>query len=113
MTEISKEHPLVGTWITEDEDSDSAYVVKASRGRFVVSGFCRSDGERFRITQTRWDGLNLSFEALMPSTKWKSRHVFRLKKDGSVEHEITIWENWKKKDVTPGQLPEAWQVNTK
>jgi hypothetical protein len=113
MPEISKEHPLVGTWITEDEDSDSAYVVKFTRGRFVVSGFCRSDGERFRITQTRWDGFSLSFNALMPSTKWKSRHVFRLMKNGCVEHEITIWEIWKKKDVKPRQLPEAWQVKIK
>jgi hypothetical protein len=108
MITPSNAHPLVGTWITEDEDSDAAFVVKVTKGRFVVSGFCRSDGERFRITRTQWDGTNLSFDALMKSTAWKTRNVLRLRRDGKADLQVTLWEVWKKKDAKPGQLPEAW-----
>lgn len=101
-------HPLVGTWITEDEDSDVALVVKAVRGRFAVSGFCRSDGERLRVTKVCWDGEALSFDTLVPSTKCRAKHVFRLQADGRAEVEFTFVDIWKKKDVKPGVLPEAW-----
>jgi hypothetical protein len=108
MSTLKPTHPLVGTWITEDEDSDAAFVVKVLRGRFVVSGFCRSDGEPLAIKDTRWDGRNLSFEALVRSTGWKTRNVLRLRSDGKAELQFTLWEVWKKKDVKPGQRPEAW-----
>ncbi len=104
----NNEHPLVGTWITDEEDSDGAFVIKAARGRFVVSGFCRSDGEKFKIAKTQWDGKSLCFESFMPSTGWKAGHVFRMRADGKIEHELTTWEIWKKKAVKPGELPKAW-----
>ena len=109
----SKTHPLVGTWITDEEDSNAAFIVKVTCGQFDVSGFCRSDGEKFKITRTRWDGHALSFDSLMPSTDWKARHVFRLRSDGRIEHELTVWEIWKKKDVKRGQMPEAWVAKPK
>ncbi len=50
---ISNTHPLVGTWITDEEDSDAAFVIKVSRGHFVVTGFSQSTGEKFKITKHR------------------------------------------------------------
>lgn len=104
---LERKHPLVGTWITDGEDSDVALVIKVVRGRFAVSGFCRSDGERFKVTKVCWDGDALSFDTLVPSTKCKARHILRLQADGKVEVEFTFWEVWKKKDAKPGELPEA------
>lgn len=104
---LDRTHPLVGTWITEDEDSDVALVVKVVRGRFAVSGFCRSDGERFKVTKVCWDGEALSFDTLMPSTECRARHVFRLQSDGRVEVELTFWEIWKRKGDKLSELPEA------
>lgn len=107
---LTKQHPLVGTWITADEDSDSAFVVNVTRGRFVVSGFCRSDSEKFRISNTTWDGHVLSFESFMPSTRTKATHSFAMRSDGRIDHQLTIWEIWKKKKVRPGQIPDAWKI---
>ena len=109
----TKTHPLVGTWITDEEDSNSAFVIKVAGGKFAVSGFCRSTKERFKITRIRWDGVSLSFDAVFPSTAWKSGHVLQLRADGRMKHELTIWEIWKKKAVKPGQLPEAWKPKKK
>ena len=50
---ISNTHPLVGTWITDEEDLDAAFVIKVSRGHFVVTGFSQSTGEKFKITKHR------------------------------------------------------------
>jgi hypothetical protein len=103
------DHPLAGTWITEDEDSDVAYTFSAKNNRFRVSGFCRSDGEAFEIKRVKWDGKALSFIARLPSTDFVTKHVFRVRPDGKTDHELTTYEVWKKKDVRPGELPEAWR----
>ncbi len=106
---IRPDHPFIGTWITDEEDSDAAFVVAVGRTKFRVSGFSRSDGEAFKITQTKWDGRSLSFTSRMPSTGHTTRNVFRLRRDGKAILEFTQCEVWKKKDVKPGELPEAWQ----
>ncbi len=106
---IRPDHPFVGTWITDEEDSDVAFVIAASRNKFRVSGFSRSDGEAFKITKTKWDGRSLSFTARMPSTGHTTLNVFRLRRDGKAILEFTVFEIWKKKDVKPGELPKGWQ----
>ena len=110
---LTNKHPLVGTWITDDEDSDAAFVIKVVKGRFVVSGFCRSDGEKFKITETRWENESLSFNALMPSTQQRSRNAFRVRPDGKADLELTIWEVWKKMTAKPKQLPKTRIKNPK
>jgi hypothetical protein len=60
-SEISSDHPFIGTWITDDEDSDPAFRIKVVGGKFRVSGFCRSDGEAFEISGVKWDGQGLCF----------------------------------------------------
>lgn len=102
-------HGLIGTWITDEEDSDAAFTVSLKRNRFHVSGFCRSDGEQFEIKKLKWDGKTLSFTARMPSTEFTTENVFRLRPDGKVILELTLYEVWKKKDVRPGDMPEGRQ----
>ena len=109
---LDQRHPLVGTWITDDEDSNVALVIKVVQGRFRVTGFCRSDGECLKITKVDWDGKMLSFETVMPSTGCKTRQAMRPRPDGKVELELTYWEIWKKKKVKPNELPEAWATKT-
>jgi hypothetical protein len=109
LSAVSSDHPLVGTWITDEEDSNAAFTISAKSGEFCVSGFCRSDGEKFEITQVEWDGETLRFVARMPSTDTSMKNAFRLRPDGKADLELTIYEVWKKKDVTPGETPEAWR----
>lgn len=110
VSEIPEDHPLRGTWITDEEDSDAAFVFTPKDGEIEVSGFCRSDGEKFEIKDTKWDGEALTFTARMPSTDCVSINSFRIRPDGKADLTLTIFEVWKKKDVKPGELPEGWQV---
>jgi hypothetical protein len=100
---------LLGTWITAEEDSDAAFTFSTKNKRFHVTGFCRSDGEAFEITQVKWDGKALSFVARMPSTNNVTKNVFRIRSDGRSDLELTTYDIWKKKDVKPGEIPEAWR----
>ena len=45
----------------------------------------------------------------MPSTEFTTENVFRLRPDGKVILELTLYEVWKKKDVRPGDMPEGRQ----
>ena len=81
---ISVDHVLAGTWITDEEDSNVAFTFSSEKNGFRVSGFCRSDGEEFKISKVKWDG--------------------------KADLELTTSEVWKKKDVKRGEIAEAWQV---
>ena len=94
---VPDDHPLIGTWITAEEDSDVAFVFRAPGSEFHVTGFCRSDGEP------------LSFAARFPSTDTYTKNVFRVRPDGKADLELTVREIWKKKDVEPGSPSEAWR----
>ena len=96
---ISTKHPLIGTWITSDEDSDATFIIGVKDGKFQVAGFTRSDKEKFIIKDVKWDGTTLRFYSLMPSTNFKTVHAFRANPDGTAEVEFTWWETWKK--MTP------------
>ena len=109
MKTIQKDHPLVGTWITDDEDSNVAVVIEVRRGRFRVSSFTRSDGEFHKITHLKWNGKTLSFDSTVPSNGWRTKHVFSAGPHGFANVEFTWFELWKEKDVKPGEVPEAWR----
>jgi hypothetical protein len=96
------DHPLVGTWEADEEDSRAVYRVVVKDGEFAVTGIDELDGEAFEISETTWDGHALHFASLMPSTGHRARHVFRLRDDGRVDQELTLHEVWKKRSV-----PEA------
>ena len=106
---MPKDHPLVGTWITDDEDSNVAVVIKSKGGTPHVDCFTRSDGEFHRITDMSWNGESLVFHSTVPSNGWKTKHVFRAAPDGTADVAFTWYEVWKKKKVKPGELPEAWR----
>jgi len=48
---VPADHALVGTWIAEEEDSDATFTFSSENDNLRVSGFCRSDGEEFEITE--------------------------------------------------------------
>jgi hypothetical protein len=102
-------HPLIGTWISEDEDSDVAFVVSVAEDNFLVSGFSRSSSLPLEISDVVWDGKALSFLARYPPTNTITRNVFRVRPDGTADLELTLREIWIKKDVTLGQPPEMWR----
>jgi hypothetical protein len=106
---IAADHPLIGTWITDEEDSNVAFTFSVKNDAFHVSGFCRSDGEKFEVSQVKWDGKALSFIARMPSTDTVTNNVFRLRPDGRTNLDLTIHEVWKKKNVKAGDIPETWR----
>jgi hypothetical protein len=110
MSLIPVDHPLIGTWVTDDEDSDAAFVVAAVGNQLQVTGFCRSSGEAFEITDAKWDGAALSFVATFPPTGTVTKNVFRVRPDGRADLELTSYEIWKKKDVKPSDPPEAWRT---
>ncbi len=106
------DHPLIGTWITDEEDSDTAFRFSLENNKLRVSGFCRSSGEEFEITHVKWDGMALSFIARFPATDTVTKNLFRMRPDGRGDLELTNYEVWKKKDVTPGEIPEAWRTRS-
>lgn len=106
---IPVKRALLGTWITLDEGSNAAFTLSTKNKRCRVTGFCRSSGEAVEITRVRWDGKALSFVARMPSIDTVTKNVFRIRSDGRLDLELTTYDIWKKKDVKPGEIPEAWR----
>jgi hypothetical protein len=94
----AEEHAFVGVWVTEDEDSDVSFDISLSGDSFHVVGVCISDGEEFEIQNLVSGNNTLSFDAVMPSTGWRSKNVFRLRNDGKADLELTIYEVWKKRE---------------
>ena len=97
VVQLRPRHPLVGTWFHPSGDSSAEFTITLEDGRFMVSGIDTGDNELFEITGVSWNGEELSFIAAMPSTSWRTRHVFRLLDDVQVEHECTTYEVWQKR----------------
>jgi hypothetical protein len=55
-----------------------------------VTGYDTSDKEEFEITNITWDGITLTFESFMPSTKRKGINKFSLLADNEIESEFTF-----------------------
>jgi hypothetical protein len=96
IIDLAFRHPLIGKWILDD-DTGVEYTVSALGDSPTVSGVDLSDGEEFAITDVFWDGVELRFTSLMPSTQYKLRHIFRALPNSEVEHEWTRVETWHKK----------------
>ena len=98
VTKLIVNHPLVGTWIDEGEDSRAEFTIASTGTGLSVTGRDVGDGEAFQISDVSWDGEVLTFTSLMPSTGYRVRHVMRALSDGKfVEHEYTLTERWKRK----------------
>jgi hypothetical protein len=98
---IPHDHLLVGTWIAQDDDSNAAFTFSVADETFRVSGFCRSDGEAFEITDVAWDDETLSFTARMPSTNTITKNAFRVRPDGTCDLELTTREVGRRKTSSP------------
>ena len=86
---------FVGTWTEADQCVE--YSVGLRGGAVVVSGLDTSDGEELRIEDISFDGSELRFTSICPSTNFVLTHVFRSASRGEVEHEFTRVERWRKK----------------
>ena len=94
---IHSDHPLIGRWIDNAEDTDAEIIIDCINEEFEVSAHCISDGEQFKIKNILWNGSSLSFDTEMPSTEWKTRHKLMPREDGKVDFELTTFEILKKK----------------
>jgi hypothetical protein len=95
IIDLTFRHALIGTWTHPDESAE--YTVSALGDICTVSGVDPGDGESFIISDVSWDGSELRFTSLMPSTEYELRHVFRVVSEKEVEHEWTRIEPWIKK----------------
>jgi hypothetical protein len=103
------DHPLVGTWIAEEDDSDVAFVISVEDNVFKVSGIYRSSGIPFDIYDVIWNGEALSFTARFQPTNTITKNVFRARTSDVADLALTVYEVWIKKEAKPGELPGAWR----
>jgi hypothetical protein len=92
----SKAHKFTGTW--RGKDSVVEYSFSIEGDPIVVTGIDTSDGEQLRIQDVTFDGTELCFTTICPSTSYALRHVFRSVDGNQIEHEFTRTENWQRKD---------------
>ncbi|KQV97252.1 hypothetical protein ASC87_23950 [Rhizobacter sp. Root1221] len=59
---------IAGAWRVKD--STAIFRIRAHRGAVRVTGSDGPRGERFVVTNIRWDGRVLTGDFLMPSTNW-------------------------------------------
>jgi hypothetical protein len=88
----------LGTWT--NESSDAEYTIAVQSDKLVVRSLDPSDGEKLRIKNVEFDGLELRLTSICPSTDFMLRHIFRSPKADEVEHEFTRIENWHRTKVT-------------
>jgi len=86
---------FLGTWCHEDQCVE--YSVSVQDDAVIVTGLDTSDGEVLRIQGVSFDGSELRFTSICPSTIFVLTHVFRPVLGNEVEHEFTRIENWQKK----------------
>jgi hypothetical protein len=96
IIDITFRHALIGTWVYP-EDTPAEYTVSGLGDICAVSGIDTTDGEPFVISNVSWNGRELRFTSLMPSTQYELRHIFRVISEDEIEHEWIRTERWFKK----------------
>ena len=86
---------LEGRW--RHPDTSAEYTIRVLKTKVIVSGIDSDDGEEFAVLDVAWDGNNLTFTSLMPSTRWKVVHRIKPNRGQTIRHEFTCVETWKKK----------------
>jgi hypothetical protein len=87
---------LVGKWQTQDEDSSAIIEVTEKGGKPRVTVVDKFDGEKFKVTDVRFEKSVLSYACYVPSTKCKTKHKLRLTSKNHIEQELTFIEPWKR-----------------
>ncbi len=100
MKNSSSINKFLGTWALSDEDNVE-YLVTLKNDQIKISGLDTSDGEKLKITRVVFDGKELHFNSICPSTRYALTHVFRSIRGNTVEHEFTRVEMWKRKKAEP------------
>jgi len=91
---------FAGTWCCDASVVEYSFSIHGDP--VVVSGVDTSDGEKLRIEDVAFDGSELRFTSICPSSSFALRHVFRSVHGDQVEHEYTRVENWHRKDNHDG-----------
>jgi hypothetical protein len=91
----SKVSKFAGTWWSQDSDVEYSFLFHGDN--VVVAGVDTNDGEELRIQDVTFDGSELRFTSICPSTSFALRHVFRSVLRDEIEHEYTRVENWQRK----------------
>ncbi len=84
-----------GTWRSENSVVQYSFSIQADP--IVVTGIDTTDGEELRIQDVSFDGLELRFTSICPSTSFALRYIFRSILGDEVEHEYIRVENWHRK----------------
>jgi hypothetical protein len=92
MTTFDK---FIGTW--SSENSVVVYSFSIRGEPIVVTGVDTSDGEELRIEDVSFDGSELRFTSICPSSSFVLRHIFRSVAGDAVEHEYSHVEHWYRK----------------
>ena len=104
---VDSSHPLVGTWIEEENPFDTTavvYTIVVRAGRFRVSGVDESDGVSLRISNTTWDGERLRFVTFFPPTQHEATHEFWVTRKGRARHKVTYSDGYRNHTIN-----EVWK----
>jgi len=95
MTIPSSIEALVGIWCHKDQDVE--YAVSIQDDAICVTGLDTSDGEELHIHDISYNGSELFFTSVCPSTNFALTHKFRSEPSNEIEHEFTRIEKWSRK----------------
>lgn len=91
------QHPEIeGRWLHEDEDTDAEYIIEKREGVIAVTARCISDGELMEVRDLRWEQDALRFDTVVPSSGYRARHAMRFPALDRCDHELTLFETWKR-----------------
>jgi|GEM_PF-1643780 len=83
-----------GTWVSalpfDSDDYLVEYAIRPHGDSLAVTARDFRDGEEMHISQVEFDGTVLTFQSIMPSTKRKGLHRFRLLGENRIEAEFTF-----------------------
>ncbi len=78
--------PFLGAW--QPEDSSAIFRACMSGGQLRVDGWDSADGERFVISAVAFDGTELRFDSLRPSTEFRVQNTLAF-----VDGELIVVRN--------------------
>ena len=94
ITYITAKHPLVGVWQGTEDDARAQYTITATGGGFSVSAVDIYDGEKFEISNVKWDGKFLTFDSYMESTGRRGKNSFCITSNDQIEVTFTFTETY-------------------
>jgi hypothetical protein len=94
IIKICPGHPLIGTWVTDDEyGSEVEYTIAPAADGFAVTATTTYDGEFAEIYDVKWDGDQLAFSAYWNSSGRFCKGRFLLLSENRVEFTFTYTDH--------------------